>query len=158
MSYNIAMKKYYYTNEVSEKMRSVKALPDWLLDIPVFSKQINMIMETLGLTQAQLAKKIDSTERSISRIEKGTMIPNVALLQKIAEVLNTELKIILVPKKNINDLLNEKAFKKAKELVNSAKNNSVLELQGPSVRSVNTEIEKLQKELLEKKRNILWEK
>lgn len=46
-----------------------------------------------GLTQAQLAKKIDSKQSVISRLEKGNANPTLSFLKKIAEALNTHLEI-----------------------------------------------------------------
>jgi transcriptional regulator with XRE-family HTH domain len=40
-----------------------------------------------GLTQRQLAEKVGTREIEISRIETGRISPNVALKQRIADVL-----------------------------------------------------------------------
>jgi transcriptional regulator with XRE-family HTH domain len=151
------MKKHYFTNEVSDKLKSVKDLPDFVINYPKFAEQIKIIRESLGLTQKQLAYKINSTARSIIRIEQGKMLPNVATLEKIAEVLNAKLNILFVPQKEINELLNEKAEQKAKQLVGLARGNSALEEQSPSDQAYRREIEKTKKELLDKKRGLLWD-
>lgn len=157
MSYNYVMKKHYFTNEVSEKLKSVKNLPSLVKEYPDFASQIKIIRESLGLTQQQLAKKINYTARSIIRIEQGKMLPNVSTLQKIAEVLNAQLNILLVPKDNLKDFLDKKAEKKAKELIGLARGNSVMEEQGPSDKTYLEELEKTKKNLLEKKRHSLWD-
>ncbi len=46
-----------------------------------------------GLTQAQLAKKINTKQSVISRLEKGNANPTLSFLKKIAGALNTHLEI-----------------------------------------------------------------
>ncbi len=44
-----------------------------------------------GLTQAQLAKKINTKQPSIARAENGTVIPSISFLNKIAKATGTRL-------------------------------------------------------------------
>lgn len=67
-----------------------------------------------------------------------------------AEALNTELKISLIPKKNIIEFLDEKASKKAEELVKLSKTSSALEIQSPSEEESKEQVERLKREILEK--------
>ena len=46
-----------------------------------------------GLTQAQLAKKIRSTQPSVARLESGRQLPSTATLIKIAKATGTTLQI-----------------------------------------------------------------
>lgn len=45
----------------------------------------------LGLTQEQVAKAVETSHTNISRMERGTFIPKLSTLQKIAAVLDEEL-------------------------------------------------------------------
>jgi len=45
------------------------------------------------LTQLQLAKKINTKQSAIARIESGSFNPNLGFLEKIAQALNTSLEI-----------------------------------------------------------------
>jgi transcriptional regulator with XRE-family HTH domain len=47
-----------------------------------------------GLTQKQLAEKLGIKQQSVSRIELGLFSVGFDMLQKIAEVLNSDIKII----------------------------------------------------------------
>jgi transcriptional regulator with XRE-family HTH domain len=47
-----------------------------------------------GLTQEQLAEKLGIKQQSVSRIELGLFSVGFDMLQKIAEVLNSDIKII----------------------------------------------------------------
>jgi transcriptional regulator with XRE-family HTH domain len=44
-----------------------------------------------GLSQAALAKKVGTKQPSIARLEKGSYLPSLGFLEKIAEALGTEL-------------------------------------------------------------------
>jgi transcriptional regulator with XRE-family HTH domain len=54
----------------------------------------------LGLSQELLAEKLHVSQATLSNIEKGKSVPDVILLQQIAELLDT----------NINDLLDDKTI------------------------------------------------
>ncbi len=52
-----------------------------------------------GLTQSELSEKSGISQADISRLEKGTRNPSIALLKRLAEALDSTLKIEFVPKK-----------------------------------------------------------
>ena len=150
------MKKYFFTEQISNKFKSIANLPEWLANYPDFKDQIKLLRETLGMTQKQLGKKVDRSVRSIQQIEKGDAIPKISTLHNIADALNTELKIMLIPRQPITEFLDKKASKKAAQLVRINKASSALEIQSPSEEESNIQIEALKRELLEKTRDSLW--
>ena len=52
-----------------------------------------------GLTQIELSEKSGISQADISRLEKGTRNPSISLLKRLAEALDSTLKIEFVPKK-----------------------------------------------------------
>ena len=52
-----------------------------------------------GLTQIELSEKSGISQADISRLEKGTRNPSIALLKRLADALDSTLKIEFVPKK-----------------------------------------------------------
>lgn len=62
--------------------------------------QIGMEVENMrmkaGLTQKQLAKKIGTLQPAIARIESGSYLPSLTMMNKIAKVLGTYWKFELV--------------------------------------------------------------
>jgi len=48
-----------------------------------------------GLTQETLAKKINTKQESISRVESGRVVPTIPFLKKIAQALDSRLEIRL---------------------------------------------------------------
>ena len=150
------MEKYLFTEQIAEKFKSMDAVPVWLQNYPEFQGQIKTLREALGMTQEQLSVKVGRTLRSIKQIENGEAMPKIITLKKIAEALNTELKISLIPRHNILDLLENLADKKAEELINISKGSSTLEIQTPSKNESKRQKENLKNEILQKRRSILW--
>ena len=54
-----------------------------------------------GLTQAELSEKTGISQADISRLENGTRNPSLALLNRIAEAVNSTLRIEFVPNKRV---------------------------------------------------------
>jgi len=150
------MKKYFFTEQISKKFKSIENLPEWLSLYPDLKDQIKLLRETLGMTQEQLGKKVNRSLRSIQQIENGEAMPRISTLHKIAEALNTELTIALVPRQNIIEFLDKKASKKAEQLMKINKKSASLEIQSPSEEESKVQAENLKREILEKKRDSLW--
>jgi DNA-binding XRE family transcriptional regulator len=108
ISYNIEMKKNNFREQTNSRFKLTQGLFDWLSNYPEYKDQIKIIRKALGLTQEQLARKIDHTPRSIRTIENGEALPKITTLQKIADALNAELIISLIPEKDISEFLKEK--------------------------------------------------
>ena len=57
---------------------------------------VRLLIETrtrAGLTQAQLAEKIQTTQSAVARLEGGGISPSINTLRKIAKATGTRLKI-----------------------------------------------------------------
>ena len=54
-----------------------------------------------GMTQVELSEKSGIAQADISRLENGTRNPSLALLKRLAEAMDSTLKIEFVPKNNI---------------------------------------------------------
>ena len=59
------------------------------------AKQIITLRKTLGLSQKELADKLNTKQSAISRIEKGEQNISIGLLEKIAEALGVEVNVSL---------------------------------------------------------------
>lgn len=55
-------------------------------------KRVRELRKKCGLTQAQLAEKVNLTDESVSRLETGKSIPSVEKLNQIATALNAEIR------------------------------------------------------------------
>ena len=59
------------------------------------SEQVREARERAGITQAELAARIGSTQPAIARLEAGGVTPNLATLRRIASALSLELVVQL---------------------------------------------------------------
>jgi len=57
------------------------------IEVTEFGKNINLARIELDLTQTQLAQRINSKQKSISRYETGASLPSIKTLVKIAKAL-----------------------------------------------------------------------
>lgn len=65
-----------------------------IMDIAI---KIAIAREKAGLTQSQLAAKLDTTQSVISRIEQGNQNLSIQMLSRIASVLHCHLEVGLKP-------------------------------------------------------------
>lgn len=93
------MDKRYLFEERDFDLKSRSDLPAWVQDYPEYYIQLKELRKRMDITQAKLAESIGMTWRSIPNIESGRVNPKISTLKKIAESLNTELFILLIPKK-----------------------------------------------------------
>ena len=80
----------------------------------VVSKNIITLRKANNLTQLELAKKINFSDKAVSRWEKGEVLPDVETLQKISELFNVPLTSLLEKQENI---AKQKFFKPKKQEV-----------------------------------------
>ena len=147
-----------YISQISKKFKSLRDLPEWLKQFLAPEDQIKIIRTAFGMTQNQLAKKIGfSSNVPVTELENKEKEPTIGTLKKYASALECELLIRLIPKKEIKNLLDERAEKKAQKIVNLSVSNSAMELQKPDKGTIKGEIKRVKKELLEKKKSSLWE-
>lgn len=59
------------------------------------AEQVRAARERLGVTQAELATRIGSTQPAIARLEAGGVMPNLDTLRRIASALGMELVVQL---------------------------------------------------------------
>ncbi len=60
--------------------------------------QIARLRILQGLTQEELAEKVGTRQPSIARLESGRSLPSLSFLEKIADALDAEMEIKIVPK------------------------------------------------------------
>ncbi len=63
------------------------------------AERVRQARERVGLTQAELAARIGSTQPAVARLEAGGSIPSFATLRRIAAALGFELVIELRPRR-----------------------------------------------------------
>ena len=118
------------------------------------------IRTTLNMTMAQLGNKLNITRQGVKRIEdseaNGTITLN--LLKDVADAMDLKLVYALVPNKGtINDLIQTKAEKLAKNIVLRTNQNMKLEDQGIGDEKITKTINELADEIKREMRKSLWD-
>ena len=85
---------------------------------------IKEIRKEKGLTQEQLAEKLDVSQKSVSRWETGKTMPDLSLYEPLCEVLGIQVSELLYAKRMSND---EKAAQGEKTALNLIMTKSQLE-------------------------------
>ena len=121
--------------QINNRFILTRDLQEWMARYPDYKEQIKMLRRSLGMTQAQLAKQVDRTPRSIRTIENGEAYPRVTTLQKMADALNADLIISLVPKTGVNEFLNESSTQVEDKsvILNDIDMDSTLEMSSTSI-------------------------
>lgn len=80
---------------LKEKMRDPEYKKQYDALEPEFSVIENIIRKRLenSMTQAQLARKIGTTQSAVARLESGSYNPSFTMLKKVAKALDAKLKI-----------------------------------------------------------------
>ena len=95
-------------------MSDLQELTNELMQDPEFKKEYEAIQPEMditraildariqaGLTQSQLSERSGISQADISRLENGTRNQSLALLKRLAEAMDSTLRIEFVPKKRI---------------------------------------------------------
>lgn len=93
-------------------MSDLQKLTEELMQNPEFRKEYEALQPEMditraildariraGMTQMELSEKSGISQADISRLEKGTRNPSISLLKRLAEAMDSTLRIEFVPKK-----------------------------------------------------------
>lgn len=90
------------------------------MDNNKIGKKIASLRKEKGLTQDELGKKLFITDKAVSKWERGLSLPDITLLEKLAEELDTDIYTILqISKKkdiDVEKILEEETKKLKKEM------------------------------------------
>jgi transcriptional regulator with XRE-family HTH domain len=121
-----------------------------------YQLQLRLIRKAMGYTQKRVAEKAGISVRSLTRIEKGEVDAPILTLLKIARVLDSEIVVLVLPRKPIEEIVDEKVEKEARKIVKMNTGNAAMEGQVPNDEVVQESIRQT-KAMLYKKRNISWD-
>lgn len=76
---------------------SVKAAYDALEEEYALARALIQVRQVSGLTQAELAERMHTTQSAVARWESGKHFPSCQTLQRIAQATNTHLRVTFVP-------------------------------------------------------------
>ena len=95
-------------------MSDLQELKNELMQDPAFKKEYESLQPEMdikraildariqaGMTQMQLSEKSGISQADISRLERGTRNPSLSLLKRLAEAMDSTLRIEFIPRKHM---------------------------------------------------------
>lgn len=120
---------------------------------------IRAIREALGMTTAQLGNRLGVSQPRIVKIEKAEANASITLdtLQRTAHAMDCQLVYAFVSRRPLQDLVEERARKRARYILEATAHSMALEDQRTDAETEQAQLEQLVKELTEKSGPALWE-
>jgi predicted DNA-binding mobile mystery protein A len=120
---------------------------------------LRAVRQALGMTTRQLAKSVGVTQAAVVDAErteaKGDI--TVATLRRYAAALGCELNYALVPKRPLQEIVEDRADGIARDQVSRVRHSMALEDQATNKENFERDIEELRRKLLDGKRSRLWQ-
>ena len=92
-------------SDLQELTNELMQDPDFKKEYEALQPEMNITRAILdariraGMTQTELAEKSGISQADICRLEQGTRNPSIALLKRLADAMDSTLRIEFVPKK-----------------------------------------------------------
>jgi predicted DNA-binding mobile mystery protein A len=120
---------------------------------------IKAIREALGMTTAQLAKRLGVVQSRAVAIEQAEAKGSITLnsLEKAANALDCRLVYALVPRKPLDELVAERTERLAKKRLKSTSHSMSIEAQGVDTADEQEQFKRMIQSLLDKAGSELWE-
>lgn len=127
--------------------------------VPPKGGWIRAIRESLGMTQAQLAERLDITQQSLNELEKSEATGRITLetLRRVAAALDCQVVYAVVPEKPLAEIRRERAREIATKQLARVSRSMKLEAQGVSEREAKRQLEELTDALLQGSPRKLWQ-
>jgi predicted DNA-binding mobile mystery protein A len=120
---------------------------------------IKTLRTALGMSATQLARRLGVTKQAIGNMERGERAGTLSLTtyHKVAETLGCHLKVVLVPKKPLETIVQEQARQVATRLVKQTSHQMHLEAQETTPSFQKAQIEEMTQELIRSHSKKIWE-
>ncbi len=129
-------------------------------DFTMFPQQgwLRTVRTALGMTGTQLANRLGVTKARISKAEKSEPAGSVTLktMQTMAAAMDCKFVYAVVPKQKVEDVIRQRAIKKARIQVKAASTHMALEAQSLSREQLDFEIERIAAQIMHKMPADLW--
>ncbi|MBI5938275.1 MAG: mobile mystery protein A [Betaproteobacteria bacterium] len=120
---------------------------------------VKAIREALGMTTAQLAKRMGVSQPRVVTLEKAEANGAITLesLERAARALDCRLVYALVPRQSLDELIEEQALRLARKRLAATSHTMSLEAQGVGKEDESEQLKRLVRQIIEKAGSELWE-
>ncbi|VAW94043.1 HigA protein (antitoxin to HigB) [hydrothermal vent metagenome] len=115
--------------------------------------------KSLKMSGAQLARRLGVSRAQVSKTEKNELPGSVTIktMQHMAEAMGYRFVYAIVPEKTVKDVIEARARKKATAIVERTNKHMALEGQTLSSQQIQFEIERLQKDMMDRQPSDFWD-
>jgi predicted DNA-binding mobile mystery protein A len=141
--------------QLDEKLERASAVKS--IDAPR-NGWIKAVREALGMTSAQLARKLGVTQQAALALEKREVAGTITLatLEKAARALGCEARVVFIAPRGVDETVRARAMRKARDERNRIVHTMGLESQAKGVREV-LNVEKIAESWRTTRRTRLWD-
>ena len=120
---------------------------------------VRAVRTALGMTQAQLARRMAIARQNVASLEPNELNGNVTLsrLARAAEELGCELRYVLVPKQPLEEIVANQARRRAEQKLGRVNRSQALEASAMSADSLSNTVADLARELEMNRAADLWD-
>ncbi|MCU7858409.1 MAG: mobile mystery protein A [Candidatus Thiodiazotropha sp. (ex Lucinoma kastoroae)] len=142
-----------YQNKVNQ---TLKQLGDYAM--PTSEGWLKTVRKALGMSGSQLAHRLGVTKGRVSQAESAELTGSATLksMQNMAQAMDCRFVYAVIPEKEIESVIRERAILKAKEQIKAASTQMALEAQALSDEQLAFEVDRLASEIIEKMPSDLW--
>jgi len=119
---------------------------------------LRAVRQTLGMTTRQLAKAVGVTQAAVVDAERTEAKGDITLatLQRYASALGCEVRYVLVPLRPLEEIVEQRADRIARDQVSRVRHSMALEDQATGTNRLEREVAELRRKLMEGKLSRLW--
>lgn len=119
---------------------------------------LRTVRTALGMSGTQLATRLGVSKARISKAEKDEPAGSVTLktMHTMAEAMDCKFVYAVIPEKKVEEIIKQRAIKKAREQVKATSTHVALESQSLSKDLIEFEVDRIAKEIIEKMPSDFW--
>ena len=138
---------------------ALRAVAERSLPAPPRGGWLKAIREALGITTRQIAGRLGLAHSTVVEAEQGEAAGTITLaqLRRLANVLDCDLRYVLIPRSPLAERVDAQAERKAREQVASVAHTMALEAQSTDSEFQRRQIAEVKSELLRGRRSRLWD-
>lgn len=120
---------------------------------------VKAIREALGMTTAQLAKRMGVSQPRVSTLEQAEARGAITIesLERVARALDCRLVYVLVPRQSLDALIEERALSLTKKRLAATSHTMALEAQSVEKGDESEQLKRLVRQVIEKAGSELWD-
>ncbi len=142
-----------YQNKVNQALKQFGGYA-----IPLSEGWLKTVRKALGMSGSQLAIRLGVTKGRVSQAESAELSGSATLksMQNMAQAMDCRFVYAVIPEKEIESVIKDRAVLKAKEQVRAASTQMALESQALSDEQLACEVDRLASEIIKKMASDLW--